>query len=135
MDLDQARSFVREHHRAVLSTVRADGTPQLSPVLASVDDAGRVLVSTSEGSAKVRNLRRDRRAWVCVLPDEFFGEWIQVEGAVEIVEQPAALPLLEDYYRGISGEHEDWAAYREAMARERRVLLRIELTRAGPSGR
>ncbi|GAB2653354.1 PPOX class F420-dependent oxidoreductase [Saccharopolyspora gloriosae] len=135
MDLDQARSFVREHHRAVLSTLRADGTPQLSPVLAAVDDAGHVVVSTTGGSAKAHNLRRDPRAWVCVLPDEFFGEWIQVEGAAEVVEQPAALPLLEDYYRTVSGEHEDWAAYREAMVRERRVLLRIELVRAGPSRR
>jgi hypothetical protein len=39
---------------------------------------------------------------------------------------------LVDYYRRVSGEHEDWADYRAAMRREQRVLLRIELTRAGP---
>jgi hypothetical protein len=39
---------------------------------------------------------------------------------------------LEDYYRGISGEHPDWDDYREAMVRERRVLVRIELIKAGP---
>ena len=33
MDLDAAREFVRHHHRAVLATARADGTPQLSPVV------------------------------------------------------------------------------------------------------
>ncbi|GAA3364240.1 PPOX class F420-dependent oxidoreductase [Saccharopolyspora gregorii] len=135
MDLDRARSFLREHHRAVLGTLRADGTPQLVPVLVAVDDRGRALISTRDGSAKVRNLRRDPRAWICALPDEFFGEWIQVDGAVEVVEQPAALPLLEDYYRRVAGEHEDWSAYRRAMAEERRVLLRIELERAGPSRR
>jgi PPOX class probable F420-dependent enzyme len=133
MDLDQARSVVRKQHRAVLSTLRADGTPQMTPILATVDSAGRVVVSTREASAKVRNLRRDPRAWLCVLPDTFFGSWIQVEGDVEIVSLPDALPLLEEYYRSISGEHENWDDYRDAMRAENRVLLRVSLTRAGPS--
>lgn len=132
MDLDDAREFVRSHNRAVLSTLRADGTPQMTPMLAAVDQAGRVIMSTSAGTAKVRNMRRDPRAWLCVLPDGFFGRWIQVEGAVEIVEQPEAMELLVDYYRIVAGEHENWDEYREAMRRENRVLVRLELTRAGP---
>jgi PPOX class probable F420-dependent enzyme len=132
MDLDEARQVVREQHRAVLATIRGDGTPQMSPVLVAVDDDGRVLVSTREGALKVRNLRRDPRSWLCVLPDGFFGRWIQVEGRVEIVSLPDAMEGLVDYYRRVSGEHEDWADYRAAMQREQRVLLRIELTRAGP---
>jgi hypothetical protein len=39
---------------------------------------------------------------------------------------------LVDYYRRISGEHPDWDDYRAAMEREKRVLLRITITRAGP---
>lgn len=133
MDLDEARGVVRTQNRGVLATLRADGTPQMSPVLAAVDAEGRVVISTSAGTAKVRNARRDPRAWLCVLPDEFFGPWIQVEGEVEVVELPDALPLLEDYYRRVAGEHDDWDAYREAMRSENRVLVRLELTRAGPS--
>ncbi|HEY8373036.1 MAG TPA: PPOX class F420-dependent oxidoreductase [Pseudonocardiaceae bacterium] len=132
MDLDQARDVLRHQHRAVLATMRADGTPQMSPVLATVDDEGHVVVSTRETAYKVRNLRRDPRTWLCVLSDRFFGRWIQVAGVARIVSLPEALPGLEDYYRRISGEHPDWAEYREAMYRERRVLLRIELTAAGP---
>ena len=132
MDLDAAREVVRSQNRAVLSTLRADGTPQMSPVLAAVDDAGRVIISTSAGTAKVRNMRRDPRAWLCVLPDGFFGRWIQVEGAVEIVDQPEAVELLVDYYRRVAGEHDDWDDYRAAMRRENRVLVRVAPTRAGP---
>lgn len=132
MDLDEARDVVREQHRAVLATLRGDGTPQMSPVLVAVDDEGRVLVSTREGALKVRNLRRDPRLWLCVLPDGFFGRWIQVEGRTEIVSLPAAMDGLVDYYRRVSGEHDDWDDYRAAMQRDQRVLLRIELTRAGP---
>ncbi|MGW5644770.1 PPOX class F420-dependent oxidoreductase [Saccharopolyspora sp. NPDC003752] len=136
MDLDEAREVIGNQHRAVLSTLRADGTPQMTPVLTTTDSAGHVTVSTVAGAAKVRNLRRDPRAWLCVLPDQFFGRWIQVEGTVEIVGLPAALPLLEEYYRSISGEHQDWAAYRRTMQEEHRVLLRITPTRAisSPSG-
>ncbi|MGH3977397.1 MAG: PPOX class F420-dependent oxidoreductase [Pseudonocardiaceae bacterium] len=132
MDLDEARAVVDEQHRAVLATLRADGTPQLSPVLVAVDGEGRVIVSTRQTAFKVRNLRRDNRAWLCVLPDQFFGRWVQVAGTAEIVELPEAMPLLEEYYRQLSGEHPDWDDYREAMRREQRVLLRVELTAAGP---
>ena len=59
MDLDQARAIVREQHRAVLTTIRADGTPQMSPVLVAVDDEGQLLISTRETAVKTRNLRRD----------------------------------------------------------------------------
>jgi PPOX class probable F420-dependent enzyme len=132
MDLDEARDVVREQNRAVLATMRGDGTPQMSPVLVAVDDGGRVLVSTRESALKVRNLRRDPRSWLCVLPDGFFGRWVQVEGRTEIVSLPAAMDGLVDYYRRLSGEHDDWDDYREAMRREQRVLLRVELVRGGP---
>jgi PPOX class probable F420-dependent enzyme len=132
MDLDRARAIVREQHRAVLTTIRTDGTPQMSPVLVAVDDEGQLLISTRETAVKVRNLRRDPRLWLCVLPDGFFGRWIQVEGTAEIVALPAAMDGLVEYFRRISGEHADWDDYRSAMHRERRVLLRVALTRAGP---
>ncbi|SHE65900.1 PPOX class F420-dependent oxidoreductase [Streptoalloteichus hindustanus] len=132
MDLDTARALVRAQHRAVLATTRADGTPQMSPVLVALDDRDRLVVSTREAAYKVRNIRRDPRVWICVLPDGFFGRWAQVEGVATVVSLPEALPGLEDYYRRISGEHPDWDEYREAMRAERRVLLRIDLTRAGP---
>jgi PPOX class probable F420-dependent enzyme len=116
----------------VLTTLRADGTPQMSPVLVAVDDDGYPVVSTRETALKVRNLRRDQRLWLCVLPDGFFGRWIQVEGRTDIVALPDALDGLIDYYRRIAGEHENWDDYRAVMQRERRVLLRVTLDRAGP---
>jgi PPOX class probable F420-dependent enzyme len=132
MDLDEARDVVRQQSHAVLATLRGDGTPQMSPVLVAVDDAGNVLVSTRETALKVRNLRRDPRLWLCVLPDGFFGRWVQVAGRAEIVSLPEAMDGLVDYYRRVSGEHDDWDDYRAAMQRERRVLVRVALDRAGP---
>ena len=57
---------------------------------------------------------------------------MQVEGRAEIVALPDAMDGLVDYYRRVAGEHENWDDYRSAMQRERRVLLRVTLDRAGP---
>ena len=132
MDLTAALDFVRSHPRAVLATLKQDGSPQLTPVLVAVDDEGRVVVSTRETAYKVRHVRRDPRVWLCVLDESFFGQWVQLDGTVEVVSLPDAMEPLVDYYRKLSGEHPDWDDYRAAMEREQRCLLRITLTAAGP---
>ena len=132
MELDAARSFVQDNHRAVLATRRKDGSPQLSPVTVATDDEGRFVVSSREPAYKVRNLRRDPEVSLCVIPDAFYGEWIQIDGTAEIVTLPEAMELLVDYYRRVSGEHPDWNDYRAAMERDRRVIIRITAERAGP---
>lgn len=81
---------------------------------------------------KTANIRRCPRVWMAVTSDAFFGPWIQLAGTAEVLSLPAALGPLQDYYRGISGEHADWSQYRAAMQRERRCLLVISLTSAGP---
>ena len=130
---DEARTFLRANHSAVLATFRRDGRPQLSPVAAGIDDEGRVEISTRETAMKVKNLRRDPRISLCVLNQGFYGDWAQVEGTAEIVERPEALDRLVDYYRRISGEHPDWDEYRQAMSDQQRVLVRFEIDRAGPN--
>ena len=132
MDIGRAADFLRGHHRAVLATSRSDGRPQLSPVACAVDDEGRVLISTRETALKTKNLRRRPYASLCVFTNAFFGEWVQVEGDVEIISLPDAMDLLVEYYRRASGEHPDWDDYRAAMVKERRVIVRITITRAGP---
>jgi PPOX class probable F420-dependent enzyme len=133
MTPDEARAFLTDHHNAVLATFRRDGRPQLSVVGATVDEQGRVIISTRQTAIKTKNLRRDPRVSVIVMSAGFYGDWAQVEGTAEIVEQPEAIELLVDYYRRMAGEHEDWDDYRAAMVREQRVLLRFEIERAGPN--
>ena len=132
VDLEAARDFIRHNSRSVLCTTRADGTPQLSPVNATVDTAGRVVVSSRETAFKVRHLRRDPRACLLVMNDAFYGPWVQVEGETDIVSLPEAMEPLVDYYRAVAGEHPDWDEYREAMRAEQRCLIRLAVTRAGP---
>ncbi len=132
MDLDRARAFMREHHRGVLSTRRASGAIQMSPVLVNMDDADRAIISSRETAYKVRNLRRDPWAQLCVFTDRFFGEWIYSVGTAEVLSLPEAMDPLIDYYKRFPDPNPDWDEYRDRMRRERRVLIRIALEAAGP---
>jgi PPOX class probable F420-dependent enzyme len=132
MDLDLARDFLRENHRGVLATRRSDGGTQQSPVIAAVDAEGRVVISTRETAIKTKNLRRNPWAQLCVFTDRFFGPWVYVEGTAAVVSLPEAMDPLIDYYERFPGENPDWDDYRARMERERRVLLRLTIERAGP---
>jgi PPOX class probable F420-dependent enzyme len=129
---EEVRAFIRTNHRGVLATTRKDGEPQLSPVTVGVDDDGSLMISTRETAIKTLNVRRTRRASVCVFQDSFFGAWVQAEGAASIESLPEAMDGLVRYYRLVSGEHPDWQDYRNAMVRDKRVLLRIQIERVGP---
>jgi len=133
LSADDVRTFIRSHHRGVLATMRRDGAPQMSPVTVGVDDDGSLLISTRETAIKTANTRRTGRASVCVFEDGFFGQWVQAEGRAEVESVPAAMEALVRYYRLVAGEHPDWDDYRQAMTRDRRVLLRIHIDRVGPS--
>jgi PPOX class probable F420-dependent enzyme len=133
MDIQQAQEFISKNHRGVMMTYRKDGSPQLSPILIGLDGAADGIISSRETAYKVKNLRRDPRVSICVFNDKFYGRWIQVDGTAEIISMPDALEPLVDYYKRIVGEHPDWAEYREAMGKERRVLIRIKIERAGPT--
>lgn len=135
MDRATAQQFLATHRRAILATRRRDGRPQLSPVSVGVDAAGCAIISSRETAYKTRNLRRDPRASLCVFDDNFFGPWIQIDGTAEVLSLPDAMEPLVDYYRRVAGEHPDWADYRRAMERERRVLLRISIDSVGPARR
>jgi PPOX class probable F420-dependent enzyme len=135
MDVDAVREFVRDNHRAVLATRRADGRPQLSPVSVGLGSDGRLWISTRETAVKTKNVRRDPYVSLCLLNDGWYGDWAQVEGPARVVSLPDAMDLLVEYYRTVAGEHPDWDEYRAAMERERRVMLVIDMERAGPTVR
>ena len=103
MDAAKALAFTRKNPHAVLATMKRDGTPQLSPVLVGVDSQDRLVVSTRETAMKTLNVRRDPRAWLCVLNDRFISEWAQLSGDVEVVSLPQAMEPLVEYYRHLRG--------------------------------
>jgi PPOX class probable F420-dependent enzyme len=82
--------------------------------------------------AKSVNVRRNPRASVVVLSDEFNGAYVQLDGDAEVIDVPEAVELLVDYYRVIAGEHPDWQDYRRAMLDQGKCLIRVTPRRWGP---
>ncbi|GIF62441.1 PPOX class F420-dependent enzyme [Asanoa ishikariensis] len=126
--------FVRTRHRLTLVTIRRDGRPQLSPVSGGVDEAGRIVISTYPDRAKAVNLRRNPAASVLVHSDDWNDPYVQVDGTAEVLDMPSTdtEDALVEYFRCISGEHPDWAEYREAMRRQGKSLIRITIDSWGP---
>jgi PPOX class probable F420-dependent enzyme len=130
--LPELLDFVRPRHHMILTTYRTDGSLQSSPVTGGVDDAGRIVIASYPQRAKSANLRRDARASVTVLSDEFNGPYVQIDGDAEVVLLPDAVEPLVDYFRAIAGEHSDWDEYRQAMVDQGKCLIRVTPTRWGP---
>ncbi|NMO00341.1 PPOX class F420-dependent oxidoreductase [Gordonia sp. TBRC 11910] len=132
VELAELIDFLKPRHRMILQTVRANGSPQLSPVTAGIDELGRIVIATYPGRAKVVNARRIPTVSVCVLSDEWNGPWVQVDGTAAVLDMPDAEDALVDYFRSIAGEHSDWDEYRAAMRIQGKSLIRITPTSWGP---
>ena len=134
METEQALQAARDTHQSVLVTLRSDGKPQLSNVLHYVGEDGVVRVSTTADRAKYANLRR--QPWAALHVDgSSFWSYAVLECDValsQVAAEPddATVQELVDYYRAISGEHDEWDAYRAAMVSERRLVVRLTPTRA-----
>ena len=132
VDLAGLLEFVRPRHQMVLTTWRADGGIQSSPVAGGVDSAGRIVIATYPERAKTHNVRRNGKGSVLVLSDDFGGAWAQIDGTAEVLDLPEAIEPLVEYFRSIAGEHPDWDDYRHAMVVQGKCLLRLTPQRWSP---
>ena len=129
-------ALVASRQNGTLATTKRDGRPQLSVVTYAwyPDDAGRVVVrvSTTDGRAKVANLRRDPRASLLVT-DESGWSYAVLDADVELSataqdRDDDAVEELIRLYRDANGEHPDWEDYRRAMVEDRRLVVRLVVT-------
>jgi len=127
----ELEEFIAPRHNGVLITFRADGRPQMSPVMMGLFE-GHLMVSTYPERAKTINAKRNPQVSMCVLSDNFGGDWVQVDGTAEVLDMPEALQGLVDYYRCISGEHPDWDEYAEAMHRQDKSIIKVRIDSWGP---
>lgn len=132
---DALLKLVAEHSGGVLVTIKRDGRPQLSNVNhAYYPDERTIRVSITDGRAKTANLRRDPRAGYHVTSGDRWA-WTVVEGTAElspVAADPhdATVEELITLYRDVQGEHPDWDDYRQAMVRDKRIVLRLRVERA-----
>ena len=141
-----SRLVPREHGLVTVSTSRPDHTIQSTVVNAGVLDhplTGAPVVGfvVRGGTRKLDNLRERPRATVTIRAG---WEWATAEGAVELAGPDDPQPgvdadrlrrLLREIFTAAGGTHEDWDAYDQAMAAERRaaVLLSPDRVYSNPA--
>jgi len=130
-------ALLASHKLGVLAVLAPDGRPHLSNInyawFPDEGPQGTLRVSLTDTRVKVRHLRRDPRVTLHVRSEDGW-HWVAAEGDADLTPVAAApddatVEELIDLYRRINGEHPDWDDYRAAMVRDRRLVLRIRVTR------
>ena len=90
---EKARAFLQERRFAVLGTLNADGSPQLTTMWYLLE-GDTIVMNTMIGRLKDRNLRRDPHISLCV-PDGY--NYVTVSGTAELIDDPEI--AQHDIYR------------------------------------
>jgi len=134
MDLTEALTFIRDRTQGVLATIRSNGRPQLSNIMYVPGDEGMLRISVTDDRAKTANLRRDPRASLYVVGDNFY-QYVVVEAQADLTPvaadpHDATVDALVAYYKAAIGEHPDWDEYRASMVTDKRLLVVLRPERA-----
>jgi F420H(2)-dependent biliverdin reductase len=110
--------FWTERHLCTLTTLRADGSPHVVAVGATLDpDAGLARVITSGTSAKARHIRAGaQRVAICQVDGP---RWSTVEGLAVVRDDPEAVAEAVRRYA---------LRYREPRPNPRRVVIEVSIT-------
>jgi PPOX class probable F420-dependent enzyme len=122
-------ALLTDRNWGVIATVREDGSPHATPVWVDYDGEN-VLVNSAYGRTKVKNIERDPRATVTVLPaaNQQNG-YVMVSGTAKIVEE-GALEHINMLARKYLGEDK----YPYLGPGERRVIIKIRPERVDGFG-
>jgi PPOX class probable F420-dependent enzyme len=114
--------FWAERHLCTLTTLRADGTPHVVPVGATLDaEAGLARVIASGTSAKVRHVAAAGAGGAPVAICQVDGRrWSTVEGRAVVRDDPSAVADAERLYA---------ARYRVPRPNPQRVVIEVTVTR------
>lgn len=105
-----------------LATIQPDGSPQVTPVWVQ-RDGDDLLISTTEGRRKERNLRRDPRATVVVQPFDRPYVYAEIRGSVTLSREGGDA-LIDELARKYVGT--TYAEFNPRSAEEApRVVVRL----------
>lgn len=117
---DQARLFL-DPNFGNLATLRADGSPHVTPVWIDYDGE-HIVFNTAVGRVKHRNLKNDPRLAIEVLAHDNPYKYVSVTGTVEeMVEGEEAESHIDKLAQKYLGQE----TYPSRQPGERRVLVRV----------
>ena len=115
---DRLHAFWTERHLCTLTTLRADGTPHVVPVGATLDPAaGLARVIASRSSAKVRHAAAGGLVAICQVDGR---RWSTVEGTAAVRDDAESVAEAVRRYA---------ARYRTPRENPNRVVVEVRITR------
>lgn len=119
---EAVQAFWRERHLCTLTTLRADGSPHVVPVGATLDPvAGLARVIASGGSRKIRHVEAAGPAGLRVALCQLDGRrWSTIEGRATVRRDRPAVAEAERRYA---------ERYRRPRPNPERVVVEIAITR------
>lgn len=121
--------FLEQHHAAVVSTLKKDGSPHVARIDVGLVDA-HLWSSGTLDRVRTTHLRNDPRAALLVMDRENPYHWLGLQSRVQILEGPEAVEQNLALYRAIAGEPHDLDEYRQAMVAERRLIFQFDIEKA-----
>lgn len=121
-------TFLENHHDAVMTTTKKDGTPHVARIGIGLVD-GKLWSSGTQDRVRTGHLRRDPRSTLMVMGDNRW-EWMGLETTVTILDGPDAPQLNLKLYRALAGEPDDPDEYLTAMVAEKRLIYEFEIANA-----
>lgn len=124
---DKVRTFLEDHHDAVMTTTKKDGTPHVARIGIGLVD-GKLWSSGTQDRVRTKHVRRDPTSTLFVFGDNRWN-WLALETRVKILDGPDAPELNLKLYRVLAGEPDDLDEYLEAMVKEKRLIYEFEVLR------
>lgn len=118
---EPVKKFLEKPNLAVLATISPSGRPHATPVWFLLD-GDEILMNTSQGRVKLRNVQADPRVAVTIYDKDNPYLYVQVRGRVTIDPKSGARDIdrLSQRYRGKPYQ------YPPSDAPEKRVSLRLK---------
>jgi len=120
---DAHKSFLKEHHLAVLATGRSDGSPQVSTVMYDYDDTD-LVISIKSYTAKWKNVLRQPKVGLVI--NDGHKQLIVYGTASAVDADPERMELTRRLFRRVSGKEPASAEQlKPLLDAQRRTALRV----------
>jgi len=120
------KKLFQEPNYAHVATLMADGSPQVTPVWVDIE-GDRILVNTSEGRVKPRNVRRDPRVAISIVKQDNPYSSAYIRGRVAEMRHEGAKEHIDKLAKKYLGQD----TYPYLQPGEQRVIMVIEPEHVG----
>ena len=96
---ERAWELLREPIISFITTMRADGTPHVTPVW-HMAEGGEIVIAVARDTVKARNVRRNPAVALCAAADARPQPWVLVNGEARLSDAGAA-----DFVRAVSAHY------------------------------